>query len=95
MIVKLGTINIADWAQDKSNTWYRSAGDMQDAIYIFKIVDNGINYKEYVPCFFGKLEFLNEQYKTWYGKQRFKTLQDAKSNVDYFLSRIEKIKAFY
>lgn len=97
LIIKLGAIQISDWSKTRDQTWYRSAGmggDMQDAIYIFKITHNATGYKEYVPGFFGKLEFLKEQYKTMYGDKRFATLHEVKDNVDVFLNRINKLKVF-
>ena len=97
LTVKLGAISIADWTRTRDQTWYRSAGlagDLQDAIYIFKITHNESGYKEYVPGFFGKLEFLKEQYKMMYGDKRFMTLSEAKDNVDIFLDRINNLKAF-
>lgn len=97
LIVKLGKISIADWSKTRDQTWYRSAGvggDLADAIYIFKITHNASGYKEYVPGFFGKLEFLKDQYKTMYGDKRFGTLHEVKDNVDVFLNRVNNLKAF-
>lgn len=97
MIIKLGNISIADWSQTRDNTWYRSAGlagNLGDDIYIFKISHGLSGYKEYVPGFFGKLEFLKDHYKIMYGDKRFSTLHEAKDNVDVFLNRINNLKVF-
>lgn len=97
MKVQLGKIVILDWEKNGDQNWYRPTEGGDDnygtAVYIFKITQNK-DYKEYVPGFFGKLEFLKEQYKIMYGDKRFRTLHEAKDNADVFLNRISNLKVF-
>lgn len=92
MEVKIGLITIRGW--EKDGNWRRLIDDdYGSSISVYKISHKG-EFKEYVPAFFGKLEFLKEHYKLMYGDIRFKTLHDAKNNIDLFLIRFNNLKAF-